>query len=158
MYLIPKLFMYLFYVWLGNSSAFRGWTIPVCSFYTSKLLFWRNNRIWLKGIVCKVPIVSSLQTRWFIKKMLTKGCYVPQDFSWIENCKLIWLVTWCLKLQFCLTEQLIQPVLFPVDKKRWKLIMWINNTSIDYPFGLEAGVCYCFFPWHNSKIFKKLIH
>ena len=25
---------------------------------------------------------------------------------------------------------------------------------MDYPFELEAGVCYCFFPWHNSEIFK----
>ena len=84
-YLIRKLFTYLFYVSLGNSSAFRGWTKSVCSFYNSKLLFRRNNRIWRKGIVCKVSIVASHQTRWYIKRMLTKGYSVPRDISWIEN-------------------------------------------------------------------------
>ena len=69
--------------------------------------------------------------------MLTKGCSVPQDFSWIENYKLIWLalVTWCC--YFTTPGK---------DKKRWKLITQINNNvSMDYPpaLGLEAGVCYC---------------
>ena len=78
--------------------------------------------------------------------MLTIGCSVPKDFSWIENYKLIWLalVTWCCYF--------ITP---GEDKKRWKLITRINNVSMDYPLGLEADVCYLlFFPWHNSEIFK----
>ena len=33
------LFTVLFYEWLGNSSTFRGWTLAVCSFYNSNLLF-----------------------------------------------------------------------------------------------------------------------
>ena len=31
-----------------------------------------------------------------------------------------------------------------MDKKRCKLITHINNASMDYPFWLETGVCYCF--------------
>ena len=151
-YLIRKLFTYLFYVSLGNSSAFRGWTKSVCSFYTSKLLFRRNNRIWRKGIACKVSIIASHQTRWYIKRMLTKGYSVPRDISWIENYD--WYDSHLLHgaWNFCLTVYLIQPVPFPMDKKRWKLITRINNASMDYPFGLEACVCYCFFPWHNKKL------
>ena len=71
-FLIQKLFTCLFYVWLGNSSRFSGWTISVCSFYTSKLLFQRNNT-----------------GNKYIKRMLSKGYSVPWDFSWIENFKLM---------------------------------------------------------------------
>ena len=42
--------------------------------------------------------VASHQTRWCNKRMLTKGYSVLQDFSWIENYKLMWftLITcWC---------------------------------------------------------------
>ena len=33
----------------------------VCNFYTAKLLFRRNNRIWLKNLVCKSSNVTSNQ-------------------------------------------------------------------------------------------------
>ena len=70
---------------------------------------------------------------------------VPQDFSWIENYKLKWLalVTWCCYFR-----------IWGKYKNRWKLITQINNASMDYPFGLEARICYWFLPWHNSEIFK----
>ena len=70
--------------------------------------------------------------------MLTKGYLVPWDFPWIENYKLIGLtlsnyilvlfynlghIRANMKLRFCLTEQLIQPVPLPMDEKRLKLIM-----------------------------------
>ena len=59
-------------------------------------MFRRNNMIWRKGIVCKASSVASPQTRWYIKRMLTKDCSAPRGFSWIQNYKLIWLaiVTW----------------------------------------------------------------
>ena len=85
------------YEWRSNSSTFRGWTISVCSFSTSKLLFRRNKKIWRKGILFKASSVASHQTMWYIRRMLTKGYSVPRDFSWVENYKPIWLglVTWC---------------------------------------------------------------
>ena len=56
-------------------------------------MFWRNNRIWRKDLVCKSSRVASNQmiqrTRWYNKRILRKGYSVPPDFSWTENCKLI---------------------------------------------------------------------
>ena len=55
-------------------------------------MFWRNNRIWRKGLVSKSSSVMSnqvlQQTRWYNKRILKKGYSVPRDFSWIENYKL----------------------------------------------------------------------
>ena len=55
-------------------------------------MFRRNNRIWLKYLVCKSSSVASnqviQQTSWHSKRILRKGYLVPRDFSWIENYKL----------------------------------------------------------------------
>ena len=62
------------------------------------------------------------------------------------------------KLQTDMTHTCYMVLLFydpSENKNRWELITRINNASMHYPFVLEAGVCYCFFPSHNSKIFKK---
>ena len=40
------------------------------------------------------------------------------------------------------------------DKKGWKLMKRINNVSMDYPLGLEAGVWYCFSLYIILKFFK----
>ena len=55
-----------------------------------KPFFQRNNRIWCKGLIFKAPSVASHQTRWYNQKNVNK-MPVPQDFSWIENYKLMWL-------------------------------------------------------------------
>ena len=52
--------------------------------------------------------VASHQTRWYNKRMLTKGYSVPRDFSWIENYKLIWLALitcWCYFTTHGILEQ-----------------------------------------------------
>ena len=63
-------------------------TLSVYNFCTAKLLFWRNNRIWRKGLACRASSVASHQDKWYYKKILRKGYSVPRDFSWIENDKL----------------------------------------------------------------------
>ena len=49
----------------------------VCNFYTTKLLFRRNNRIWCKGLVFKSSRVASNQViqriKWYNKRLLTKA-------------------------------------------------------------------------------------
>ena len=40
------------------------------------------------------------------------------------------------------------------DKNGWKLMTRINNVSMDYPLGLEAGVWYCFSLYIILKFFK----
>ena len=57
-------------------------------------MFWRDNRIWRKGLICKSSSIASnqviQQTRWYNKRILIKGYSVPSDFSRIENYKLFW--------------------------------------------------------------------
>ena len=71
----------------SHTSAWVS-SCTVCSFSTPKLLYRINNRIWLKGLVCKASSVAFRQSRWYNKIILTKGYSVPRDFSWTENYKL----------------------------------------------------------------------
>ena len=53
--------------------------------------------------------VVSHQTRWYNKRMLTKGYSVPREFSWIKNHKLIWLALitcWCYFTTWSIWKQM----------------------------------------------------
>ena len=66
-----------------------SFSVSVCNFYTAKLLFQRNNKFDLKALFARSPVSRLIKPGDITKRILGKGYLVPQDFSWIENYKLI---------------------------------------------------------------------
>ena len=66
-----------------RALTFQALVTSVYSFWTTKILFWRNSRIWQIGLVCKASSAASHQTRWHIKRISIKGYPIPRDVSWI---------------------------------------------------------------------------
>ena len=90
---MPQIIHFERLLFCSRGILYRGWaqsigfSVSVCNFYTAKLLFRRNNKVWCNGLGCKGSSVTSYQTRWYNKRILGKGYSVPRDFSWIENYK-----------------------------------------------------------------------